>query len=85
MQIKESPIKQDNSHKNNYDISYINKDFNVTPKSKKAAHFSPTTPISELNMLMMQSNTPNGVIQSNNRNKHFDCDSNYNEEDNEDN
>jgi hypothetical protein len=36
MEIKESPIKQNNSNcttNKNYDMSYINKEFDVTPKS----------------------------------------------------
>lgn len=64
MQIKESPIKQCSTYQRNhdYDISYINKDFNITPKSKPISHFSPATPMSELNNLVgfsQQTHTPN--------------------------
>lgn len=88
MSIKESPIKQNNSNcttNKNYDMSYMNKDFNVTPKSNKFTHFSPTTPVSDLNTLMMQSHTPNEVVKNTKRDNQFNCEFNYLEDDNEDN
>ena len=53
MEIKESPIKQTNSiykrSKGDYsDMSYINKEFNITPKSKQVSQLSPKSMMSEL-------------------------------------
>ncbi len=65
-----SPPKLPKDH----DISsFTNKDLDATPRSNKRAQFSP---ISELNKLVLNTNTP--LVNA--RDNHFDCESNYNEE-----